>query len=143
MTPLLQTVQHIEDLLTTEEAAGPVRDLTDLASHQLRRAAVEQALETLEASVAQLRNRWRSLSPLPDERSIRWAQSVQQLPNLAFLEFDTVGLSANADIIRVVLLDKDGTTLYAQTIKPRRPLSKTSTAPTSVAQETVKTRLPF
>src|SRR6266567_3673178 len=61
-TPFLHTMQLIEDLLTAEEAAGPVQDLTDLASHRVRRSAIEQALEPLEVSVARLRDRWHSLS---------------------------------------------------------------------------------
>src|SRR5258708_10834605 len=138
MTPFIHTLQLVEDLLAAEEAAGSVRGLTDLTSHRIRRSAIEQALTNLEASVAQLRNRWRSLSPLRGEGSIRWAQAVQQLRNLAFLEFDTDGFSADADIIRVVLLDKDGTTLYAQTIKPRRPISEKTTALTAVRQEDVE-----
>jgi len=137
-TPFLHTMQLIEDLLTAEEAAGPVQDLTDLASHRVRRSAIVQALEPLEVSVARLRDRWHSLPPLPDTESIRWAQAVQKLPNLTFLEVDTDGLSSDADIIRVVLLDKDGTTLYARTIKPRRPISEKTTNLTAVRPEDVE-----
>src|SRR5437899_6163737 len=123
MTPLLHALQPVEDLLKAEEIAEPVQNLTELASQRARRFALEQALADLEASVARLRTRWRNLTPLPDEESICWAQAVLQLPNLAFLELDTDGLSDDADLIRVVLLAKDGSTLYAQTIQPRRPIS--------------------
>jgi DNA polymerase III epsilon subunit-like protein len=137
MTPFLQTVQLIEDMLSAEEAAGPVQGLADLASHGARRTSIEQSFETLEASVARLRTRWRHLSPLPDEECLRWAQATQQFPNLAFLELDTDGLSDDADIIRVVLQGKDGTTLYSQTIQPRRPISEKTTSLTAVHQEDV------
>ena len=138
MTPLLHSVQLIEDLLKAEEIAEPVQNLTDLASQRTRRAALEQALANLEASLAHLRDRWRNLAPLPDEESIRWAQAVLQLPNLAFLELDTNGLSDDADIIRVVLRASDGSMLYAQTIQPRRPISEKITALTAVGPEEVE-----
>jgi DNA polymerase III epsilon subunit-like protein len=138
MTPFLHAVQLVEDFLSAEETAEPVHNLTDLASRRARRSALEQALANLEASVARLRTRWRSLTPLPDEDSIRWAQAVLQLPNLAFLELDTDGLSPDADIIRVVLLDKDGSTRYAQTMQPRRPISEKIAALTAVRPEEVE-----
>jgi len=138
MTPFLQTVQLIEEVLEAEEAAGPVQGLADLASHRARRTTLEQSFERLEVSVAQLRTRWRSVTPLPDEERIRWAQAVLQLPNLAFLELDTDGLSTDADLIRAVLRGSDGSTLYAQTIQPRRPISEKITALTAVGPEEVE-----
>jgi DNA polymerase III epsilon subunit-like protein len=138
MTPFLQAVQLVEDFLRAEETAEPVHNLTELASRRGRRSALEQALANLEASLAHLRDRWRNLTPLPDGESIRWAQAVLQLPNLAFLELDTDGLSPDADIIRVVLLGKDGSTRYAQTIQPRRPISEKITALTAVRPEEVE-----
>src|SRR5438034_9149813 len=108
------------------------------ASQRARRSALEQALANLEVSVARLRTPWRSLAPLPDEERIRWPQAVRQLPNLAFLELDTDGLSTDADIIRVVLLGKDGSTLYAQTIQPRRAISEKITVLTAVRPEEVE-----
>ena len=138
MTPFLHAVQLVEDFLRAEEIAEPVHNLTELASQRARRAALEQALADLEASVTHLRDRWRNLTPLPDEERIRWAQAVLQLPNLAFLELDTDGLSTDADIIRVVLLAKDGSALYAQTIQPRRPISEKITALTAVGPEEVE-----
>ena len=143
MTPFLQIVQLIEEVLEAEEATGPVQGLADLASHRTRRSTIEQSFETLEASVAQLRTRWRHLSLLPDEECLQWAQAAQQFPNLAFLEFDTDGLSEDADIIRAVLLGKDGSTLYAQTIQPRRPISEKITALTAVGPEEVEHAPPF
>ena len=137
MTPFLHAIQLVEDLLGKEEIAEPVQNLTELASQRARRSALEQALANLEASVARLRTRWRTLTPLPDEERIRWAQAVLQLPNLAFLELDTDGLSTDADIIRAVLLAKDGSTLYAQTIQPRRAISEKITALTAVRPEEV------
>src|SRR5947209_9487446 len=122
MAPFLHAIQLVEDLLGAEEIAEPVQNLTDLASQRARRFALEQALANLEASVARLRDRWRNLTPLPDEERIRWAQAVLQLPNLAFLELDTDGLSTDADLIRVVLLAKDGSKVYTHTISPSLPL---------------------
>jgi DNA polymerase III epsilon subunit-like protein len=138
MTPFLHALQLVEDVLSGEEIAEPVHNLTELANRRARRAALEQALANLEASLAHLRDRWRNLAPLPDGESIRWAQVVRQLPNLAFLELDTDGLSDDADIIRVVLLASDSSALYAQTIQPRRPISEKITALTAVGPEEVE-----
>jgi len=138
MTPFLHALQLVEDVLSGEEIAEPVQNLTELANRRARRCALEQALANLEASLAHLRDRWRSLTPLPDEERIRWAQAVRQLPNLAFLELDTDGLSTDADLIRAVLLAKDGSTLYAQTIQPRRLSSEKITALTAVGPKEVE-----
>ena len=138
MTPFLHAIQLVEDFLRAEEIAEPAQNLTELASQRSRRAALEQALANLEASVARLRDRWRTLTPLPDEERIRWAQAVLQLPNLAFLELDTDGLSTDADLIRAVLRASDGSTLYAQAIQPRRAISEKITALTAVRLEEVE-----
>src|SRR5712692_2533247 len=138
ITSFHQAAQLVEETLTTEEAAGPAHGLADLALHRTRRASIEHALEALEASVARLRTRSHKLSPLPPEEGIRWAQAVRQLPNLAFLELDTDGLSSDADIIRVVLLDRGGTPLYEEFIHPRRPLSQQIMALTAVRPEEVQ-----
>ena len=61
MTPLLHSVQLIEDLLKAEEIAEPVQNLTDLASQRTRRAALEQAFANLEAVIAYLEGRERSI----------------------------------------------------------------------------------
>ncbi len=143
MTPFLHALQLVEDVLRAEEIAEPVHNLTELANRRARRSTLEQALATLEVSVAHLRDRWRNLTPLPDGESIRWAQAVRQLPNLAFLELDTDGLSTDADVIRVVLLGKDGSTLYAQTIQPRRAITEKITALTAVGPEEVEHAPPF
>src|SRR6266699_1377237 len=138
MTPFLHALQLVEDVLSGEEIAEPVQNLTELANRRARRFALEQALANLEASVARLRTRWRSVTPRPDEERIRWAQAVLQLPNLAFLELDTDGLSTDADLIRAVLRGSDGSTLYAQTIQPRRHISEKITALTAVGPEEVE-----
>src|SRR5436305_13601584 len=101
MTPFLHAIQLVEDVLSGEEIAEPVHNLTELANRRARRSALEQALANLEASLAHLRDRWRNLSPRPNEESIRSAQAVLQLPSLASLQMETSGLSDDADSLRV------------------------------------------
>jgi DNA polymerase III epsilon subunit-like protein len=54
---------------------------------------------------------------------VLWAQTVLEFSNLAFLEVDTDGLYADADILRISLVDQTGAALYDQLVQPRRHLS--------------------
>jgi DNA polymerase III alpha subunit (gram-positive type) len=112
--------------------------VADLEAHFRRRATLDQLLQRLEDALSQVRRRVEHLSRLPHMEHLRWAQAVLAFPNLAFLEVDTDGLHGDADILRIVLVDKSGAPLYAQTFKPRHPLTHQTTHLTAIHQEMVE-----
>lgn len=118
-----KTMETINELLALEFASEPVNGLDDLRIHLTRQLTIKQHLRALESELHNLRERVKHLPVLPPLVQIRWAQAVQALPNLAFLELDTTGLSTDAEIIRMTLLDAHGSVLFDHYIKPSRTLS--------------------
>ena len=132
------TYTELTTLLETEEGAGSSQGMADLEAHFQRRAILETSLQLLEDALSQVRRRVEHLPRLPRMEHIRWAQAVLAFPDLAFLEVDTDGLHSDADILRIVLVDKSCTPLYAQTFRPRRLLTHQTTYLTAIHQEAVE-----
>src|SRR5260221_1034426 len=124
--------------LATEEGAGVPKGVADLEARLRQRATLDTSLQLLEDVLSQVRRRVDHLPRLPRLEHIRWAQAVLAFPNLAFLEVDTDGLYSDADILRIVLVDRSGTPLYAQLFKPRRPLTHQTTHLTAIHQVVVE-----
>src|SRR5947209_12842517 len=118
-TATLYTLVH-SLLRAEEEAARPV-SLLDWQGQQARRAILEGHVRQVEQAVTDLR--LDALSALAHPEHVHWAQALLAFPNLAFLEVDTDGLYADADILRLALVDAAGTPLYNQLFQPRRPLT--------------------
>jgi len=118
------TYAHLAMLLASEESAAPTTSSANLQARYQRRQELTAHLSTLESAMYDLHWRIDHLPRLPDLEQARWAQALLAFPNLAFLEVDTDGLYEDADILRVLLVDKRGTPLYDQTFKPRRPIDR-------------------
>ncbi len=132
------TYAELTTRLATEEGAGSPKGVADLEARLRQRATLDTSLQTLEDALSQVRRRMDHLPRLPRMEHLRWAQAVLAFPNLAFLEVDTDGLHSDADILRIVLVDRGGTPLYAQLFKPRRPLTRQITHLTAIHQEMVQ-----
>src|SRR5215469_13860778 len=132
------TYAELTTLLATEEGAGSPKGVADLETRLRQRATLDQILQRLEDALSQVRRRMEYFPRLPRLEHLRWAQAVLAFPNLAFLKVDTDGLHRDADILRIVLVDRSGTSLYAQTFKPRRPLTHQTTHLTAIHQEVVE-----
>ena len=132
------TYAELTTLLATEEGAGSPKGVADLETRLRQRATLDQILQRLEDALSQVRRRMEYFPRLPRLEHLRWAQAVLAFPNLAFLEVDTDGLHRDADILRIVLVDRSGTPLYAQLFKPRRPLTHQITHLTAIHQEMVE-----
>src|SRR5205823_6117402 len=98
---LMTTYAHLMTLLATEESAGATTDVAMLHTRNLRRHSLTELLSSLEESVRQVRSRVSHLPHLPRLAQVRQAQALLAFPNLAFLEVDTDGLDADADILRI------------------------------------------
>src|SRR5436305_8715037 len=137
------TIQHdtatlytlVSSLLRTEEEVTRPVSLLDWQGQQARRAVLESHVRQCEQAVTNLRQRLDALSALARPVHVHWAQALLAFPNLAFLEVDTDGLYADADILRIALVDQTGTPLYDQLFQPRRPLTSKIAHLTGIAPE--------
>jgi hypothetical protein len=116
-----------EDALTAlidqEERLVPVKTLEDLHARLAQRSTIQRQMQQLETSYKKIRERVRRLSVLPPLQTIQWAQSVRAMPNVVFLEVDTTGLYEDAEIIRVVVLDKLDYTLLNEYVRTEKTVS--------------------
>jgi DNA polymerase-3 subunit epsilon len=122
-------------LLHAEKVATPPTNLSDWQERQARRAALETHLQQLDLSVIELRRRFDDLPNLARAEHVRWASALLAFPNLAFLEVDTDGLNADADLLRIALVDPTGAVLFDQLIQPRHPISPNIARLTALSQE--------
>jgi len=67
--------------------------------------------------------------------TIAWAQAMLDFPNLTFAAIDTTGLEDDADIIRIALMDGQGTLLSDRLIQPQRQPGQANTAYTGITNE--------
>jgi len=134
---ITQHYEAITALLSTEEAAPPVSRLADWEAQQVRRAALTEHIQQLELAVAQVQRRLTTLPTLARLEHVHWAQALLAFPNLAFLEVDTDGLYADADMLRIALVDQSGAVLSDQVFQPRRPLSPHMAHLTGITPEMV------
>jgi DNA polymerase III epsilon subunit-like protein len=134
---ITQQYDAITALLSIEEAAPPVSRLTDWEAQQVRRATLTERISQLEQAVTSLQRRVAALPTLARREHVQWAQALLAFPNLAFLEVDTDGLHADANILRIALVDQSGAVLSDQLVQPRRPLSPKIAHLTGITPEIV------
>lgn len=117
MTDLNETYAKIEHLLDLEEKMH-VR--LAIKTHEERREQIDQELKGLSTSIAQLTRRFHNLPDLPPMYLVEWASAVLKFPNLAFVVLDTTGVDDDSDIIRVLVADREGRSLFDHLVKPQR-----------------------
>ena len=96
----------IDSLLMIEEAPAP-QGPRNLETQAERRRFIQRELGTLRGTLNQLYSRYQNLDPLPPLELIGWAQAVLSFENLVVLVLDTTGLSGDADIIRVLIANRE------------------------------------
>ncbi|GCE04774.1 hypothetical protein [Dictyobacter aurantiacus] len=131
--------QSLIALLNQERGLGPVRQIDDLQARLQRRGTIMQQLHQIEEAVRDVQRQLRTLPHLPPLKCIQWAQAIQALPNLAFLEVDTTGLYEDAEIIRLVVMSIHGETLLDRLVTPSRPLSRQIATITGIEQIELQT----
>jgi len=122
MNPI-EMLTTLDTLLAQEATKGPLTGVADLQERLKTRLDLEAMLTTLEAVLTTKRRQLSRLPRLPHFTQVMWAQAVLAFPNLAFLEVDTTGLGEDAQIIRVLLVDRQAQVLFDTFIRPSRPLS--------------------
>lgn len=111
------------EMLHTEEEASRPTSLADWQEQRTRRRVLASHIQQVEQATATLRQRFDILPALAHPEHVQWAQALLAFPNLAFLEVDTDGLYADADILRIMLVDQWCAPLYDQVFQPRRPMT--------------------
>lgn len=132
-------IQSLADLLKQEQASGPIQGIDDIHTHQQRRQNINSQFQQLEKAVQTFREQIRHLPALPPLKVIYWAQSVRAMPNVVFLELDTTGLHADAEIIRLVVMNIHGRPLLDCVVKPSQPLSSSMATFTGLTNAEVQT----
>lgn len=139
----MTTTQHdtatlysvVTTLLRSEESTARPIDLSTWQGQRARRAVLAGYIQQLEQAVAEMRRRLDALPALAHPVHVHWAQAVLAMPNLAILEVDTDGLFADADILRMALVNQNGEVLYDQLVQPRRPLGAKISRLTGISEE--------
>lgn len=127
----------LESLVKLEEEAGPVRGRADLEVRLARRVSVREVLVPLKKRVQLLETRTRVLYPLPSRLDeVEWAERMLAAP-LAILVLETTGTRNDSDVIRLVVADAAGGTLFDQIVRPGRQVGQANTAYTGISPEQV------
>ncbi len=87
------------------------RALNELKRYREALAAYEQAA-LLDSEIT-----------IPKMQYINWAKELLSMPNLTFLEVDTTGLRDDDEIIRVLLVNLNGDSIFDIFLCPDKPLS--------------------
>lgn len=133
-----QAANTIRKILKIEQQRGAVRGMDDLVTRRRQRVTLREQLQYLEQQLDQLKGQIHNLPRLPAWGAIQWAQAVQALPNLVFLELDTTGIHENAEIIRACVLDRTGKTLLDQYARPTQPVTASISAITGITNEQLR-----
>ena len=116
----LTLYQHTLDLLAQEEQAGPITNRDALVASIARRHQIEAECNTVQIEASRLFHRLQRLPVLPNQEIMAWASHILAFPNLRFLVIDTTGVDDHADIIRLVVMDREGFAMFDHLVTPER-----------------------
>lgn len=130
MISLDNTLDKLRGVLSAEQEQRQINGLTEITGHKIRRNAIQQYMDDIEAELEPVRAAVKGLPRLPNEQEIQWAQAVCAMPVevVRFLEIDSTGLSEQDEIVRVTTVDLSGTMQDDLFFKPSRPLSTEASA---------------
>ncbi|WP_376793790.1 hypothetical protein [Thermogemmatispora sp.] len=117
-TQLEQLEQQLPILLG-HPPISPLDPATVLQLQQEQRR-VGRLLDEFRDSVRFFSEQYQRSFLLPNWQEMRWARATLALHPL-FLEVDTTGLHKQADVIRLFLLEADGTVRFDSLVRPQRP----------------------
>ncbi|EFH88845.1 hypothetical protein [Ktedonobacter racemifer] len=122
-----QAIEQARALLEEEQQASLLPAGNSRAVRAQRREHLEQLLMQIQVRMQQdighLRYALHTLPPLPPLQEIRWAQEILARPDLAIFHLTTAGLSHDAEIIAVTLVDRAGLPIKQLVVRPMNPIS--------------------
>ena len=138
MISIDQTLDKLRGVLSVEQERRRINGLTEITGHKLRRNALKEYMDAIDAELDPVRQAIKGLPSLPTESEIQWAQAIMAMQandSVRFLEIDTTGLTDQDEIVRVTLLDLTGTLQDDLFFKPSRPLSTEASAVNGLTDE--------
>ena len=138
MISIDQTLDKIRGVLNVEQEQRRINGLTEITGHKIRRNALKEYMNAIDAELDPVRQAIKGLPALPSEQEIQWAQAIMAMQandSVRFLEIDTTGLTDQDEIVRVTLVDLTGTVQDDLFFKPSRPLSAEASAANGLTDE--------
>lgn len=124
-----QAIEEARALLEAERQASLLPTGTSRNVCAQRREHLGQLLMQIQVRMQQdigyLRYALHTLPPLPPLQEIQWAQEMLARPDLAIFHLTTAGLSHDAEIIAVTLVDRAGLPIEHLVVRPAAPISFT------------------
>ncbi|GHO76479.1 hypothetical protein KSD_42500 [Ktedonobacter sp. SOSP1-85] len=122
-----QAMEQARALLEEEQQASLMPSGLSHKARTQRREQLGQLLMQIQIrmqqEIGQLRYALHTLPSLPPLREIRWAQEMLARPDLAVFHLTTAGLSHDAEIIAVTLVDQAGLPIEHLVVRPTEPIS--------------------
>ncbi|GHO61322.1 hypothetical protein KSC_002140 [Ktedonobacter sp. SOSP1-52] len=122
-----QAIEQARALLEEEQQASLMPSGLSHKARAQRREQLGHLLMQIQIRMQQeigyLRYALHTLPPLPPLREIRWAQEMLARPDLAVFHLTTAGLSHDAEIIAVTLVDRAGLPIEHLVLRPTEPIS--------------------
>jgi len=116
-----RSIEHINGLLQIEEAAGlKPNGLQEISERRARHTEITQIWGQVQEHIQAIKAHINGLPSLPSRDIIAWAQSVNEMDSLAFLEIDTTGTDLDAELVRFTLGNRRGSVFYDQHIRPEQ-----------------------
>ena len=138
MISLDETLAKVRGVLSAELEHPRVNGLTEIVGHKIRRNALKEYMNTIDAELDPVRQVIKGLPALPSEQEIQWAQAIMAMQandSVRFLEIDTTGLTDQDEIVRVTLVDLAGTLTDDLFFKPSHLLSAEASAANGLTDE--------
>ncbi|GHO56431.1 exonuclease [Ktedonobacter robiniae] len=122
-----QAIEQARALLEEEQQASPVPSGLSHKARTQRREQLGRLLMQIQIRMQQeighLRYALHTLPPLPPLQEIHWAQEMLTRPDLAVFHLTTAGLTDDAEIIAVTLVNHTGMPIKHLVIRPTEPIS--------------------
>lgn len=144
LSTFVELLEGLRAELESEQHTGRVNSLAELTAHQIRRQRIDQSWQGIEQELRQIKQAITDLPALPPLEQVRWAQVVEAIPSLAFLEIDTTGLQSEDEMIRFTLVGASGEVFDDWLIQPiERKLQSEASAANGIAPEQLEKGLPL
>lgn len=132
------TISELQNLLAHEEAREAPQPRYAYEEALERRAKLFEMLTHVAGQIRTLEQRAYNLPRMADRGYVEWAEAVRKMPNLIFLVLDTTGVERDADILRVVVMGRDGGTELDTIVRPGRH-NRPNTPYTGLSQQDIDT----
>ena len=93
MISLDETLAKVRGVLAVEQEHRRMNSLTEITGHKIRRNALKEYMNAIDAELDPVRHAIKGLPALPSEQEIQWAQAIMAMQandSVRFLEIDSM-----------------------------------------------------